>query len=152
MFPALRESNVIESTCDYSFDQLKHHNAPLEMNDAKSNLVCPSLVNIDIDTAEDSHRDSTVRQGTPPVDKSVDPSVKRLKTRRLLNRKKNLPTNGWRLNDIEFEKLNSLYHFTVEGCCDPLGLNRHGKLPYYSELNSLLDNDVSGQSIYCNPP
>ena len=122
------------------------------MNDAKSNLVCPSLVNIDIDTAEDSHRGSTVRHVTPHFDKSVDPRVKRLKARRLLNRKKNLPTNGWRLNDIEFEKLNSLYHFTLEGWCDPLGLNRHGTLPYYSELNSLLDNDVSGQSIYCNPP
>jgi hypothetical protein len=69
-----------------------------------------------------------------------------------LNRKKNPPTNGWRLKDVEFDKLNSLYHFTVEGCCDPSGLNRHGTLPYYSELKHLLDNDVSGESIYCNPP
>jgi hypothetical protein len=69
-----------------------------------------------------------------------------------LNQKKILPANGWRLSDIEFEKLNSLYNFEVEGCCDPSGLNRHGKLPYYSERNSLLDNDVAGESIYCNPP
>ncbi len=62
------------------FDPLKHHNAPLELNDAEINLVCPSLVNIDIDTADDSHRGPTVRQVTPPVDKSVDPRVKRLKT------------------------------------------------------------------------
>ncbi len=115
MFSAIRESNIIESTCDYSFDLLKHHNAPLELNDAKSNLVCPSLVKIDIDTADDSHRGSTVRQVTPPFDKSVDPRVKRLTTQRLLNRKKNSPTNGWRLNDVEYDKLNSLYHFSVEG-------------------------------------
>ncbi len=34
----------------------------------------------------------------------------------------------------------------------PSRLNRHGNLPYYSELNSLLDNGVSCGSIYCNPP
>ena len=115
LFSAIRESNVIESTCDYSFDPLKHHNAPLELNDAKSNLVCPSLVNIDIDTEDGSHRGSNVRQVTLLFDKSVDPTARRLKARRLTNRKKNLPTNGWRLNDIEFEKLNCLYHFIVEG-------------------------------------
>ncbi len=75
-----------------------------------------------------------------------------MKTRRLLNRRKNFPTNGRRLNDIEFDKFNNLYHFTAEGLCDPSGLNRHGTLPYYYELNSLLDNDVFGESIYCNPP
>ncbi len=152
LFSAIRESNVIESTCDYFFDPLKHHNAPLKLNDAKSNIGCPSLVNIDIDTADGSHRGSNVKHATLPFDKSVNPTVRRLKARRLTNRKNDLPTNGWMLNDIEFEKLNRLYHFTVEGCCDPLGLNRHGTLPYYSELNSLSDHDVSGQSIYCNPP
>ncbi len=152
LFSAIRESNVIPSTCDYYFDPLEHHDAPLDLNDASSDLVRPSLVNIDIDTAEDSHRGSIVRQVTLPFDKSVDPRVRRLKARRLTNRKKNLPTNGWRLSDVEFDKLNSHYHFNVEGCCDPSGLNRHITLPYYSELNYLLDNDVSGQSIYCNPP
>jgi hypothetical protein len=124
----------------------------IELNENSGNLVRPTLINIDIDTAGGSHRGPTVRQVTPPFDKSVDPRFKRLKARRLSNRKKNLPTNGWRLNDVEFDKLNSLYHFTVEGCCDSSGLNRHGTLSYYSELNSLLDNDVSGESIYCNPP
>ena len=33
-----------------------------------------------------------------------------------------------------------------------MGLNGHRNLPFYSELNSLLDHDVSEQSIYCNPP
>ena len=40
----------------------------------------------------------------------------------------------------------------MEGCCDPLGLNNLRNLPFFSEKNSLLDHDVSGQSIYCNPP
>ena len=62
MFSAIRESNVIQSTYDYSFDPLEHHNAPLDLNDASSDLVHPSLVNIDIDTAEDSHCESTVRR------------------------------------------------------------------------------------------
>jgi len=79
LFSAIRESNIIQSICDYSFDPLQHYNAPLDLNDASSDLVRPSLVNIDIDTAEDSHRGSTVRHVTPPFDKSVDPKVKRLK-------------------------------------------------------------------------
>ncbi len=87
LFSTIRESNVIESTCDYSSDPLKHHNAPLELNDAKSNIVCPSLVNIDIDTADASHRGSTVRQGTQPIDKSVDPRVKRLKNPKIIKSK-----------------------------------------------------------------
>ncbi len=33
-----------------------------------------------------------------------------------------------------------------------MGLNGHRNLHFYSEQNSLLDCDVSGQSIYCNPP
>ena len=40
----------------------------------------------------------------------------------------------------------------MEGCCDPLGLNGHMNLPFYPERNSLLDHEVSGQSIYWNPP
>jgi hypothetical protein len=33
-----------------------------------------------------------------------------------------------------------------------LGLNGRWNLPFYSEQISLLDHDVSGRSIYCNPP
>jgi hypothetical protein len=40
----------------------------------------------------------------------------------------------------------------LEGCCDPFGLNGRRNIPFYSKQNSLLDHDVSGQSIYCNPP
>ena len=40
----------------------------------------------------------------------------------------------------------------MEGCCDSLGLNGHKVLPFYSKENYLLDHNVSGQSVYCNPP
>ena len=33
-----------------------------------------------------------------------------------------------------------------------MGLKGHRNLPFYSEQNSLLDHDVPGQSICCNPP
>ena len=88
-------------------------NETIELNNVAGDLVHRAC--FDIDTAVDSHRETTVRHDSHPFDKSVDPRVKRLKTRRLLNRKKNLPTNGWRLSDIEFEKLNRFYIFTVEG-------------------------------------
>ncbi len=51
----------------------------IELNDASSDLVHSNLINIDIDTAEDAHCESTVRQVALPFDKSVDPRVKRLK-------------------------------------------------------------------------
>ena len=87
---------------------------------------------IDIDIMTGSHRESGIRQDLPPFDNSVDPRVKRFKTRRLLIRKQNLHTNGWRLSYVEYENLNRLYKFTIKGCCDFSGLNRHGTLPYYS--------------------
>jgi hypothetical protein len=72
--------------------------------------------------------------------------------RKLLNRRKRPPTDDWRLNDEEFDDLNITCSFTFEGCCDPLSFIGHKNPPFYSENNSLLDHDVSEQSIYCNPP
>ena len=115
-----------------------------------SDLVPSAPINIDSVTG--LHLVSNIRKDLPPFNKNVDPRDKRFRTRRLLSRKKNLPTNGWRLSDVEFEKLNIFYRTIVEGCCDTSRLNRHGTLPYYSEHNYLLDNDVFGKSIYYNPP
>jgi len=50
------------------------------------------------------------------------------------------------------DELNRTYSFTLESCGDPLDLNDHRNFTFYSEQNSLLDHDVSGQSIYCKPP
>ena len=62
------------------------------------------------------------------------------------------PTDGWRLSDKEFDELHRIYKFAVEGCCAALGLNGQKGLPFYSKENYLLDHDVSGQLVYCNPP
>jgi hypothetical protein len=74
--------------------------------------------------------------------KNVKSRVNRNVKPRLLNRSKRLPTDGWRLNDKEFDELHNIYKFSVEGCCDSLGLNGHKGLPFYSKENSLLDHDV----------
>lgn len=59
---------------------------------------------------------------------------------------------SWRLIDDEFDLLHQKYNFTVEACCDPLGLNGHAELPYYSSKKSFLLHDVTGQTVFLNPP
>ena len=87
-----------------------------------------------------------------PLNKTdAEPRLKRRAKRKLLNRSKRPPNEGWRLNDEKFDELNKAYRFTMEGYCYPLGFNGHRKLPFYSENNVLLDHDGSKQSIYCNP-
>jgi len=51
-----------------------------------------------------------------------------------------------------FDELNKTYRFTMGGGCVPLGFNGHRKPPFSSENKSLLDHDISKQSIYSNPP
>ena len=58
----------------------------------------------------------------------------------------------WRLVDDEFDRLHQKLQFTKEACCDQRGLNGHQNLPYYSAENSILDNDVSGECLFVNPP
>ena len=48
--------------------------------------------------------------------------------------------------------MNALFSFTLEACCDPDGTNRHGSLPFYFEKDLFLSHDITGQSVYCNPP
>jgi hypothetical protein len=81
----------------------------------------------------------------PLKERNEGHKLKRIVTRKLLNRRKRLTSDGWRLSDKEFDELNRTYSFTLEGWCDPLGLNGHRNLLFYSEQNSLLDHDVSGQ-------
>ena len=46
--------------------------------------------------------------------KNVESSVKRNVKRKLLSRSKRPTTDGWRLNDKEFDELHNIYKFTVE--------------------------------------
>jgi hypothetical protein len=60
----------------------------------------------------------------PLKERDVGHELKRIVVKKLLNRRKRQTTNGWRLSDKEFDELNRTYSFTLEGCCDPLGLNK----------------------------
>ncbi len=92
--------------------------------------------------------DSKVSVPTPVKLITSKPLVQ--KPKRL--RKTHLRTNAWRLLDSEFDTLNALFSFTIEACCDPDGTNRHAPLPFYSEKDSFLSNDIAGQFVYCNHP
>ena len=50
--------------------------------------------------------------------KNVESRVKRNFKRKLLSRSNRPPTDGWRLNDKEFDELHIIYKFKLEGCCD----------------------------------
>ena len=99
-------------------------------------IVPPSLASVAIDRTLKTSIDTTLspllRTGeeVSHSEKLVKPKVKRIVKRRLTNRSKRPPTDGWRLNDTEFNELHAVYKFTVEGCCDTLGLNGHMKLPF----------------------
>ena len=86
----------------------------------------------------------------PPIRNSTNSEPHVRKSKRLP--KTNLHANAWRHVDSEFDSLNALFSFTLEACCDPNGSNRHGLLPFYSEKNSYLSNDMAGQFVYCRPP
>ena len=64
---------------------------------------------------------------------NVESRVKRIVKLKLASRSKRPPTDGWRLDDTEFDQLYTLYRFIVEGCCAVLGLNGHVNLPFYCE-------------------
>ena len=54
--------------------------------------------------------------------------------------------------DSEFDRLHKKMNFTLEACCDTKGDNGHAGLRFYSPQDSLLNHDVSGQTIFMNPP
>jgi len=148
---AIDESCVIKLNSDYPIDSIEHHLK--DAFESNKNIDCT------IDTSLTSIEALTPNLGT--IDKEVSISLnkryierrlKRMMKRKLLNRSKRPPTECWRLNDEKFDQVNKTYRLTLEGCCDPLGFNGHMKLPFYSKNISLLDHDVSKQSIYYNHP
>jgi hypothetical protein len=68
----------------------------------------------------------------PLKERDVGHKLIRIVTRKLLNLRIRPPTDGWRLSGKEFDELNRVYSFTLEGCCVPLGLNGIRDLPFYS--------------------
>ena len=75
----------------------------------------------------------TVGKAAPHSRKNVESRVKPNIERKLLSHSERPPTDGWRLNDKEFDELHIILKFTAEGCCDSLGLNGHTGLPFYFE-------------------
>ncbi len=128
-------------------DSIEHH-----LNDAlftKGEIVPTPPASSSVDCTLETSIDTTsspLSRTSEEVLRSggnVESIVKRIVKRKLASRSKRPPTDGWRLNDTEFDKLHTFYKFIVEGCCDALGLNGHKYLPLYSEQNSILDHDVS---------
>ena len=157
MSSVINESCVIKSNYDYLIDPIEHHLKDAIILNWENDLSLRCCRDIDasltgIDKALSPNLGVVSKENPHPLkEKDVGHKLKRIVTRKLLNRRKRPTTDGWRLIDKEFDELNRVYSFTLEGCCDPLGLNGHRNLPFYSEQNSLLDRDVSGESIYCNP-
>ena len=77
---------------------------------------------------------------------------RRLRTVMKKRKKKDAIPSAWRLIDSAFDELHSEFHFTLEACCDDDGLNRHHELAYCSSKDSFLDKNVTGQSVFINPP
>jgi len=146
---SIDESCLIKLNSDYPIDFIGHHlKDVVELN---MSIGCNIDTSLTITEALTPNLGNVSKGVSIPLSKrDMEHRLKRMVKRKLLNRNKRPPTYGWRLNDEEFDELNKTYKFTLEGCCDPLGFNGHRKLPFYLEINSLLDDDVSKQSIYCN--
>ncbi len=118
-------SCVIKANSDYATDSIEHH-----LNDAfviRRELVKNSSASSAIDRTLKTSIDTTLSPCLKAVGndvshsrKNVESRVKRNVKRKLLSRSKRPTTDGWRLNDKEFDELHSIYKFTVEGCCDSL--------------------------------
>ncbi len=63
--------------------------------------------------------------------RNAESRVKRIVKRKLASRSRRPPTDGWRLIDTNFYKLQTLYKFTVEGCCEAFGFNGHINLLFF---------------------
>ena len=145
----INKSYSIKTNSDYRIDSIEHHlkdainlNREIELSLRCGRNIDTSQTSIDI-ALSPNLGDVSKEIPHPLKERDVGHKLKRNVTRKLLNRRKRPTTHGWRLNDKEFDELNRTYRFISESCCDPLGLNRHRKLPFYSEQNSLLDHDVS---------
>ena len=137
---------------NYAIALTKHH-----LNDAiviRRERFNNSLVGCALENTLKTSIDTTLipslgaaSKEVPHSRKNVGSRVKRNIKCNLLSHNKKPPTVGWRLNDKAFFELHSIYKFLVEGCCNSLGLNGHKVLPFYSEHNSVLDHNVSEQSV-----
>ena len=58
-------------------------------------------------------------------------------------------SGNWSTPQDFFDKLNEEFHFTLDPCADDLN---HKCEKYYTEQQNGLNQDWSGESVFCNPP
>ena len=77
-----------------------------------------------------------------------------LKAQKLKSKPSPKDTSDWMLNRSEFLKWQRELGvtFSVDACCDPDGFNSHVPTRFYSKDKSFLQADVSGETVWCNPP
>ena len=118
---------------DYAIDSTKHHlNDALVIrrelvNNSSAGSAIVRTLKTSIDTTSSPclgavvEKDEEVSHSRKNVESKRKQDVKR----KLLSRRERPPSEGWRLSDKEFDKLHRIYKFTVEGCCNSLGMNGH---------------------------
>lgn len=57
--------------------------------------------------------------------------------------------NNWSTPQSFFDRLNSVFHFTLDPCADD---TNHKCELYYTEQNDGLAKNWGGQTVFCNPP
>ena len=57
--------------------------------------------------------------------------------------------NNWSTPQSFFDRLNSVFHFTLDPCADD---TNHKCNQYYTEQDDGLAKNWGGQTVFCNPP
>jgi hypothetical protein len=117
------ESCVINLYADYAIDNVKHQlsDALFIKRELDSNPPSGCVLKHGLTTSIDTTLSlnlSVIGEKILHSGKSVESRVKQNVKRKLASRSKRPPTDGWRLNDREFNQFHDRYKSTVEGCCD----------------------------------
>jgi hypothetical protein len=74
-----------------------------------------------------------------------------VKTSRESRRHATISSIDWKLVDNVFEPVHARFDFTLEVCADNEGLDSHGDLPHCSPSDSVMERDLSRESVFINP-
>jgi hypothetical protein len=58
----------------------------------------------------------------------------------------------WKLVYYVSKRLHERFDFTLEGCADNVDLNSHGDPPHFLPSDSVMENVLSGERVFFNPP
>ena len=90
------------------------------------------------------------------IDNVANERARRRKFREARKRMQAEDNQNWQFDEEVFQRLNKQYGpFTVDACCDDEGRNRlvkgHGTR-FFSPSNSCLEQVVTGEKVWINPP